>query len=945
MRMRRLSLMTVICVLIGLLVCPLSGAAQEPSDADTVPDTNVPVPVVGSYDAYRLQYETVPFGAETIVLRPTDAQGGKMETVQQREQVLVLEAGAKAAWTVEIPRDARYIMEIDYCALPGRGIDCELAVDINGTLPFTEAEGITFSRVWQDIGGAETDSNDNHIRPEQEEIQRWQTRRARDTVGFTDEEYRFYFTAGQNTLTLTMANESMAIAEVRLLPVDEWLSYEEYSQNIPTEEIRKDGLEIREAETMLYKSHSMIYATSDNSSPATSPAHPTKIRLNTMGQTNWKYSGQWVTWQVTVPEAGYYRLSFKYRQDFVRGLQAARRLYINGEIPFEEAACLYFPYNMGFENLTLGNGEEDYLFYFNEGNNEITLEVVLGGVSEVLVQVNNIVSELNDMYRKIIMITGTQPDLLRDYYLDRDLPDMLPTFERCADSLRDAVKKLEENGTTGGEIAFFEKVANQLDSFIEKPETIQERLDSYKNNVSSLASTVLSFKEQPLELDYLMVAGTETELPEAEAGFWETVWFRIQSFVGSFTEDYNAVGTINAEGSHTAITVWANSEAVGRDQLAILSRMINNDFVKNHGITVKLQLVGGSILTQAILAGSGPDVSLIIPEATPINLSMRGALADLSKFDGFDEVKEWFFPSAFIPYEYEGGIYGMPETQTYNMLFYRSDIFEEVGATPPQTWDDFYVTSAILQKNKLDVGIPESVQFFETLMLQQGAEYYNDSHTATGFDSPEALRAFEEWTSFYSEYSYPVSFDAYNRFRTGEMPLVLMPISFYNQLIVAAPEIKGKWEMIPLPGYEIDEEIRRSQSATGTCAIMLEGVQHPDACFEFIRWWVSADAQAHYGNEVEAQLGTAARYNTANVEAFYSLPWTMAEQELLMTQWEWVSDVPIIPGDYYVGRNLSNAFRRVVFYSETPREVLNRYNTIINKEIIRKRKEYGLSLS
>ena len=224
-------------------------------------------------------------------------------------------------------------------------------------------------------------------------------------------------------------------------------------------------------------------------------------------------------------------------------------------------------------------------------------------------------------------------------------------------------------------------------------------------------------------------------------------------------------------------------------------------------------------------------------------------------------------------------------------------------------------------------------------------KYYNDSHTATGFDSPEALQAFEEWTSFYKDYSFPLAFDGYNRFRTGEMPMMIMGASFYNTLVAAAPEINGKWEMIPIPGYEVDGEIQRTQSAVTTCSVMLADVEHPEECFEFIRWWVGAEAQAEFGNELEAQMGVAARYFTANKEAFYSLPWTKAEQEVLMAQWEWVDDVPIVPGDYYVGRNLSNAFRRAVYYGDTPREVLNRYNAIINKEIIRKRKEYGLSLS
>jgi hypothetical protein len=52
--------------------------------------------------------------------------------------------------------------------------------------------------------------------------------------------------------------------------------------------------------------------------------------------------------------------------------------------------------------------------------------------------------------------------------------------------------------------------------------------------------------------------------------------------------------------------------------------------------------------------------------------------------------------------------------------------------------------------------------------------------------------------------------------------------------------------------------------------------------------------------------------------------------------------VPQTPVNYYIGRNLTNAFRRVVIKGENPRETLNYYNRDIDKEILRKRKEFGL---
>lgn len=55
--------------------------------------------------------------------------------------------------------------------------------------------------------------------------------------------------------------------------------------------------------------------------------------------------------------------------------------------------------------------------------------------------------------------------------------------------------------------------------------------------------------------------------------------------------------------------------------------------------------------------------------------------------------------------------------------------------------------------------------------------------------------------------------------------------------------------------------------------------------------------------------------------------------------------LPQVPGGYYVDRNLTNAFRRTVFYNRNYREALLEYNREIQLEITRKRREFGLGLN
>ena len=123
---------------------------------------------------------------------------------------------------------------------------------------------------------------------------------------------------------------------------------------------------------------------------------------------------------------------------------------------------------------------------------------------------------------------------------------------------------------------------------------------------------------------------------------------------------------------------------------------------------------------------------------------------------------------------------------------------------------------------------------------------------------------------------------------------------------------------------------------------MLKDAKNQQNCFEFMSWWVGAQAQAQFGNEIESQMGPIARYNTANKEAFRNMPWSSAEQELIMSQWKSAWATPNPPGCYYISRSLTNAFRNVVMNNKNPREMLNRYNTQMNNEIKRKRNALDL---
>lgn len=198
------------------------------------------------------------------------------------------------------------------------------------------------------------------------------------------------------------------------------------------------------------------------------------------------------------------------------------------------------------------------------------------------------------------------------------------------------------------------------------------------------------------------------------------------------------------------------------------------------------------------------------------------------------------------------------------------------------------------------------------------------------------------WTGFYTEYDLTLVYDVFSYFRSGIMPLVIADYTQYNQFAVAAPEIKGLWSIHRSGNRQEDGSIKRTESATGTASVLMESAENKEAAFQFLDWWSTEEIQTRYSRELEATMGPAARYNSANVETLRNLAWKPSEYKTIAAQWEQVWDIPSIPSSYYVTRNVTNVFRNVVYKNTNERETLNKYAKIIDKEILRKTRNWEL---
>ncbi len=638
-------------------------------------------------------------------------------------------------WEVTVAEAGFYQIKLDYFPMEGKGNTIERELRINGELPFDGAQSLEFSRIWKNETGVKDDARGNHIRPSQIEERVWREAWCKDSSGYETDAYYFYFEKGKNTISLTSTKEPMAIGAITLKrqpqAVDYSVYYSSFKDRGIKEAVLSEPIKIQGEDAVL-KSDSTLYPVNDRTSPLTEPYHPSKIRMNSIGGNNWNQTGQWISWEVTVPEDGLYEIAVKYKQSIKQGVTVVRSLAIDGELPFKEAAELRFYYDNNWDITTLGDGEDSYRFYLTAGKHTLTMEVVLGKeMAQILNEADNSIFELNRAYRQLLMVIGSSPDSMRDYQLELKTPEALSILKEQYEIIKDlsARVKAYAKGSSGSESVALDNLIIQLGNMSKKPETIAKQWSAFKDNIIALGSWTLSMKEQPLQIDYLLVQSADSKLPKAKAGFWQKVMHEWRAFLASFTEDYESIGNVYGSGT---VEVWmladasaaASASGSGRDQANVLKNLVDNYFVEAKGIPVNVKLVNRDILLSATLAGQGPDVALGVASKEPVNYALRKAATDLTQFSDFDEVSDWFFDDAFNMFRLNDGVYALPQTSSFPMLFYRADILKELGLDVPRTWDEFYQCLAVIQKNNMNIGISPDYSSYGMCLYQHGGSYY-----------------------------------------------------------------------------------------------------------------------------------------------------------------------------------------------------------------------------
>jgi multiple sugar transport system substrate-binding protein len=254
----------------------------------------------------------------------------------------------------------------------------------------------------------------------------------------------------------------------------------------------------------------------------------------------------------------------------------------------------------------------------------------------------------------------------------------------------------------------------------------------------------------------------------------------------------------------TTVTIWTMEDAA---KFATLVK----PFEDQTGIKVDVEAVPwdaiGDKLTTAVASGNGPDVTQIGLSLLP-TFNAAGALEDLAPYLGaHPALASSNFPDAVSSANLTSGgkVTSVPWVADTRVLFYRTDIFAEVGLSGPPTTADEMMTAAekLAARGDGQYGYyipqwdaPLPIQF----TWQAGGDVVGPDGTVT-LDTPEFRRAVDRYAAFFENNLVPTAsdFDQTAGFISGAAPMLVSGPYLAAGLKDQAPELDGKWAVTTMP--------------------------------------------------------------------------------------------------------------------------------------------------
>lgn len=308
-------------------------------------------------------------------------------------------------------------------------------------------------------------------------------------------------------------------------------------------------------------------------------------------------------------------------------------------------------------------------------------------------------------------------------------------------------------------------------------------------------------------------------------------------------------------GDKNVVRVWA----IGAEgaQLATLAQQFENE---NPGLHIDVQSIPWSAahekLITAVAGGTEPDMCQLGTTWMP-EFHAMGALAPLDPFVAASPIvkPENYFPGSWRTAVFDSAIYGIPWYVETRVLFYRSDLLQEVGFDhAPATWDELREACRRLRRDLDGDGKPD--RYGITLQVNQWEHILFFTWAANGrileddlytpaVTSPETVEAWEFYTRLFAEGLVPIESgllsNLFHAFETGYFAMFISGPWMIAQIRQQCPSITGKWSVAMMPAFR-----SRDSWAGGANLVIFRRSGRKAAAWRFIEYLSRPDIQVQW---------------------------------------------------------------------------------------------------
>lgn len=912
--------------------------------------------ITNGYTRISKTYKYKEYKGEDIVCEIGDIIGDEYKTSLTDDnydygtRVSDLSVGDEIEVTITVPENALYVMSFDYLSYDDSILPIEFSVKVDDEFPFYEMRNLKFETVWVSDKLCDYDRYGNEIVVMPDKKITWLTKAVMDSSYNYSDALLVSLSKGTHKLTIDVSEGNFLLGNITLSAKETIKKYTGSEVAEGSELITVNAIEFYE------RNDSSIHAAAEYNS-ALYPLSSKETVLNILDGASFDTAGQTVTYSFDVEKAGYYYIAMNYMQSEKSDFPVYVDFRIDNEFPNDAFKNQAINYTTKYKNYTLTDSENNKLsVYLEEGMHTISLTISADPIRFAIEAANRIMSEINDLSLEVTKVVGSSDDSIKysDIKLTRYIPELkenLTSWVTELYELSDMAAELigEDDGEDVACFAYLRIAASELETLAKEPDELIYRVDELSTSQNSINTQIANFidviNSNDVSIDRIYIYQEDAKLPRG-AGFFKSIALSVGRFFYSFfAQSYS---TESADEEH--IQVWVNRP---RQYVEIMQKMIDEGFTKETGIEVDLCIMtDANKLVLSNASGDTPDIATGINYSIPFELAIRGALVDLTKFSDYKEVFGRYSEGLLVSSVVGNGLYSLPETMNFYVMFYRSDILEKIGVSVPNTLDELIAILPNLQMRGLNVYYQTAAMlamrnFHGTtpIIYQNDGTLYGETALDITLDSDATVKGITELTELFTLYNLPVDVpNFYQHFRNGDLPIGIADFNSYNLILNAAPEIANSWSIALVPGVEDEEtgEIKRYMSGGAESTVMFSSNdEREQKAWEFMKWWSDADTQAEFGQMLQIMYGDEYIWPTANLEAFNKLPYPTSDKNIIIEQASYILEAPRLLGSYMTERELSNVFVDVVVNGETLRTRIDDAVKTITRETKRKLEEFG----